>query len=85
NIAKRLLDYGQYAPTIYFPQVVREAMMVEPTETENISTLDHFVETLLTISREINEEPELVKGAPHRTVVSKLDETKAARQPDLRW
>jgi len=85
NIAKRLLDYDQYAPTIYFPLVVKEAMMIEPTETENIETLDRFVETLLTISREIKENPDLVKNAPHSTSVRKLDETEAARNPNLRW
>ncbi|MFW5749889.1 MAG: aminomethyl-transferring glycine dehydrogenase subunit GcvPB, partial [Halanaerobium sp.] len=85
NIAKRLLDYDQYAPTIYFPLVVKEAMMIEPTETENIGTLDHFVETMLTISREIKEDPELVKNAPHTTTVRKLDEAAAARNPDLHW
>lgn len=85
NIAKRLLDYDQYAPTIYFPLVVKEAMMIEPTETENIGTLDHFVETMLTISREIKEDPELVINAPHSTIVRKLDETAAARNPDLHW
>ncbi|ODS49887.1 MAG: glycine dehydrogenase subunit 2 [Halanaerobium sp. 4-GBenrich] len=85
HIAKRLLDYDQYAPTIYFPLVVKEAMMIEPTETENIETLDHFVETLLTISREIKEDPELVKNAPHSTTVRKLDETEAARNPNLHW
>ena len=85
HIAKRLLDYDQYAPTIYFPLVVKEAMMIEPTETENIDTLDHFVDTMLTISREIKNEPELVKNAPHSTSVRKLDETAAARNPDLHW
>ncbi len=85
NIAKRLLDYDQYAPTIYFPLVVREALMIEPTETENLKTLDKFIETMLTIADEIEETPELVKEAPHNTVVRKLDETKAARQPDLSW
>ncbi len=85
NIAKRLLDYDQYAPTIYFPLVVKEAMMIEPTETENIETLDHFVETMLIIAREIKEDPELVKNAPHSTTVRKLDETTAARNPDLHW
>ena len=85
NIAKRLLDYDQYAPTIYFPLVVKEAMMIEPTETENIGTLDHFVETMLIIAREIKEDPELVKNAPHSTTVRKLDETAAARNPDLHW
>lgn len=85
NIAKRLLDYDQYAPTIYFPLIVREALMIEPTETENISTLNRFVETMRIISREIEENPDLVKNAPHKTFVRKLDEVKAAREPDLRW
>jgi glycine dehydrogenase subunit 2 len=85
NIAKRLLDYNQYAPTIYFPLIVKEAIMVEPTETENIKTLDRFINTMLTIAREIIEEPELVKSAPHNTVVNKLDEVKAVREPNLRW
>lgn len=85
NIAKRLLDYDQYAPTIYFPLVVKEAMMIEPTETENMETLDHFVETMLIISREIKDKPEFVKKAPHSTTVRKLDETAAARHPDLHW
>lgn len=85
NIAKRLLDYGQYAPTIYFPLVVKEALMVEPTETENLASLNKFVETMKIISREIEENPELVKNAPHNTPVRKLDEVKAAREPDLRW
>ncbi|MFP4662518.1 MAG: aminomethyl-transferring glycine dehydrogenase subunit GcvPB [Halanaerobiales bacterium] len=85
NIAKRLLDYGQYAPTIYFPLVVKEALMIEPTETENIDTLNKFVETMKIISREIEESPEMVKNAPYTTAVKKLDEVKAAREPDLRW
>ncbi len=85
NIAKRLLDYGQYAPTIYFPLVVKEALMIEPTETENIDTLNKFVETMKIISREIKESPELVKNAPYSTPVRKLDEVKAARETNLRW
>ncbi len=85
NIAKRLLDYGQYAPTIYFPLVVKEALMIEPTETENIKTLNKFVETMKIISREIEESPDLVKNAPHTTPIGKLDEVKAARETNLRW
>ncbi len=85
NIAKRLLDYGQYAPTIYFPLVVKEAMMIEPTETENVETLNRFIDTLKIISKEIEDNPELVKNAPHNTSVRKLDEAKAAREPDLKW
>ena len=85
HIAKRLLDYGQYAPTIYFPLVVKEAMMIEPTETENLETLNKFIDTLKTISKEVEENPEVVKNAPHNTAVRKLDEVKAAREPDLTW
>lgn len=85
NIAKRLLDYDQYAPTIYFPLVVKEALMIEPTETENISTLNRFIDTMKKIAREVEEDPELVKNAPHTTVVKKLDEAEAARHPDLSW
>ncbi|ACL71086.1 aminomethyl-transferring glycine dehydrogenase subunit GcvPB [Halothermothrix orenii] len=85
NIAKRLLDYGLYAPTIYFPLIVKEALMIEPTETENLKTLNQFVETMKIISREIEESPELVKEAPRNTPVRKLDEAQAARNPDLRW
>ncbi len=85
HIAKRLLDYGQYAPTIYFPLVVKEAMMIEPTETENLETLNRFIDTLKTISKEVEENPEVVKNAPHNTSVRKLDEVKAAREPDLGW
>ncbi|MGM0436992.1 MAG: aminomethyl-transferring glycine dehydrogenase subunit GcvPB [Bacillota bacterium] len=85
NIAKRLLDYGQYAPTIYFPLVVKEALMIEPTETENIDTLNRFIRTMKKIAEEVENDPELVKNAPHNTVVRKLDEAKAARHPDLKW
>ena len=85
NIAKRLLDYEQYAPTIYFPLIVKEALMVEPTETENLASLDRFIETMKKIAREIEETPEVVENAPHNTVVRKLDEAQAARNPDLRW
>ncbi|MGM0420017.1 MAG: aminomethyl-transferring glycine dehydrogenase subunit GcvPB [Bacillota bacterium] len=85
NIAKRLLDYDQYAPTIYFPLIVKEALMVEPTETENLRSLNRFIDTLNTISREIEEDPEMVMNAPHTTIVRKLDEAQAARNPNLRW
>ena len=85
NIAKRLLDYGQYAPTIYFPLVVKEALMIEPTETENLDTLNRFINTMKKIAEEVENDPELVKNAPHNTVVRKLDEAKAARHPDLKW
>lgn len=83
DIAKRLLDFGMHAPTIYFPLIVEEALMIEPTETESKETLDEFVEVLLTINREIEENPEKVLGAPHRMPISRIDEVQAARQPNL--
>jgi glycine dehydrogenase subunit 2 len=85
DIAKRLIDYGFHPPTVYFPLVVRGALMIEPTETETKQTLDAFVEALLKIKREAAETPELVKGAPHLTRVGRLDEARAARKPRLRW
>jgi glycine dehydrogenase subunit 2 len=85
DVAKRLLDYGFYAPTIYFPLVVSGALMIEPTETESKETLDEFAEALLAIAQEIQEHPALLKDAPLSTPVSRLDETRAARHPVLRW
>jgi glycine dehydrogenase subunit 2 len=85
DVAKRLLDYGFYAPTIYFPLLVSGAMMIEPTETESKDTLDAFASALIEIAREAREQPELVKTAPHRAPVGRLDETRAARRPVLRW
>ncbi|HEY3316588.1 MAG TPA: aminomethyl-transferring glycine dehydrogenase subunit GcvPB [Bacillota bacterium] len=85
DIAKRLLDYGVHPPTVYFPQIVDEALMIEPTETESKETLDRFIETLKEIAAEADKDPEKVKTAPHTTPVGRLDETKAARQPILRW
>ena len=85
EIAKRLLDYGFHAPTMYFPLIVHEALMIEPTESETKETLDAFIQALRDIDREITETPDLVRQAPHTTPVSRLDEARAARQPDLRW
>ena len=85
DIAKRLIDRGFHPPTVYFPLVVEEAMMVEPTETESKETLDAFAEALLQIAREAEESPEIVKAAPTTTVVGRLDEVTAARQPRLHW
>lgn len=85
DIAKRLLDYGFHAPTMYFPLIVDEALMIEPTETESKDTLDAFIEAMLAIAREVEEDPTKVQNAPHTTPVSRLDEARAARQPDLRW
>ena len=85
DIAKRLLDYGFHAPTMYFPLIVDEALMIEPTETESKETLDSFIDALLAIDEETTVNPDLVRGAPYTTPVSRLDEALAARQPDLRW
>ncbi len=80
DIAKRILDYGMYAPTIYFPLIVKEAMLIEPTECESKATLDKFVEIFQQIAVEAEQQPELVKTAPHTKPVGRLDEVKAAKQ-----
>ncbi|MDA1128727.1 MAG: aminomethyl-transferring glycine dehydrogenase subunit GcvPB [Chloroflexi bacterium] len=85
EIAKRLLDYGFHAPTMYFPLIVHEALMIEPTESETKETIDAFIQALIDIDREVTENTELVNSAPHSTPVARLDEARAARQPDLRW
>lgn len=85
DMAKRLLDFGFHPPTIYFPLNVEEAMMAEPTETESKETLDEFINALISISNEAKEDPEIVQEAPHTTVVSRMDETLAARKPVLRY
>lgn len=85
DIAKRLMDYGYHPPTIYFPLIVEEAMMIEPTETESLETLEQFAEALIQIAEEAKSDVEKVKNAPHSTLVTRLDETGAARKPDLRW
>jgi len=83
DIAKRLIDYGFHPPTIYFPLIVKEALMVEPTETESPETLEAFAKALLAIADEAQNNPDLVKSAPHNTPVGRLDETTAARKPIL--
>ena len=85
DIAKRLLDYGFHAPTMYFPLIVEEALMVEPVETESREAIDAFIKAMREIDREASESPDVVRGAPHTTPVSRLDEASAARHPDLRW
>jgi len=84
DIAKRMLDYGVYAPTIYFPLIVRECMLIEPTEGESKETLDQFVSIMAKIIEEIEHDPDLVRTAPHTTPVSRLDEVQAARNPILK-
>ena len=85
DIAKRLLDFGYHPPTIYFPLIVSEALMIEPTESESKETLDIFIDVLRGIAEEVEKDPEVVKSAPHNTVVGRLDEVLAARSPVLRW
>lgn len=82
DIAKRLLDYGHHSPTIYFPLIVKEALMIEPTETESKATLDSFIDAMIKISQ---ENPELLQKAPHSTSVKRLDGVLAARKPFVRW
>jgi glycine dehydrogenase subunit 2 len=85
DVAKRLLDFGIHPPTIYFPLIVQEALMIEPTETESIEVLDRFIEAMETIAREAEESPELLKQAPRLTPVRRIDEVLAARNPIVRW
>jgi glycine dehydrogenase subunit 2 len=85
DVAKRLIDYGFHPPTIYFPLTVEEALLIEPTETESLETLDAFVEALKCIVGEAHTDPDLLHSAPHESPVRRLDETTAARQPNLRW
>ena len=85
DIAKRLLDYGFHAPTIYFPLLFHQAIMIEPTETESKETLDGFIDIMKKIAAEALEDPQSLKTAPHTTPVRRLDETTAARQPVLRY
>lgn len=85
NIAKRLMDGNAHPPTVYFPLIVHEAIMIEPTESETKEKLDEFVDTMIQISKEVEEEPEKVLSAPHSTPVKRVDETLAARHPDLKF
>jgi glycine dehydrogenase subunit 2 len=85
DIAKRLIDYGFHPPTIYFPLIVDEGMLIEPTETESVETLDAFADALIAIAGEARETPEVVTAAPTTAPVRRLDEALAARQPNLRW
>ncbi len=85
DVAKRLIDKGYHPPTIYFPLTVEEAMLIEPTETESLETLDGFADALIEIAHEAETDPDLVTSAPHGAPVRRVDETTAARQPNLRW
>ena len=85
DMAKRLLDFGFHPPTVYFPLIVYEAMMVDPTESENVETLDRFADAMREIAREAETSPDVVKTAPHTTPVGRLDEADANRRPNLCW
>ena len=85
DIAKRLIDYGFHPYTVSFPLIVHGALMIEPTESESVEELDLFIDAMRSIAREVEEDPDLVKTAPHSTRVSRLDEVQAARKPILRW
>lgn len=85
DVAKRLLDYGFHAPTIYFPLLFHQAIMIEPTETESLETLDAFIAVMRKIAAEAVEDPELLHSAPHNTPIGRPDETAAARQPKLKY
>jgi glycine dehydrogenase subunit 2 len=85
NVAKRLLDYGFHAPTIYFPLLFHESMMIEPTESESLETIDEFIDVMHKVAKEARETPEDVINAPLSTIVRKLDETNAAKHPILNY
>jgi glycine cleavage system P protein (glycine dehydrogenase) subunit 2 len=85
DVAKRLIDYGFHPPTVYFPLTVEEDMLVEPTDTESVETLDAFAEALIAIVAEAHQDPRVLHDAPHSTPVRRLDEASAARHPDLHW
>ena len=85
DVAKRLMDYDFHPPTVYFPLIVPEALMIEPTETESKETLDAFCDAMLAIAKEAAENPELLKEAPHSRPVRRLDEVRAAKHPVVKY
>ena len=85
DMAKRLLDFGYHPPTVYFPINVEECMMIEPTETESKETMDAFIDVMIKIAKEVEENPDVVLDAPHTTIIGRLDEVQAARNPVLRY
>ncbi|MCL6623346.1 MAG: hypothetical protein K6T17_01855, partial [Fimbriimonadales bacterium] len=85
DVSKRLMDYGFHPPTNYFPLIVPEALMIEPTETETKETLDAFCDALLAIAEEAKENPQVVLTAPHTRPITRLDEAQAAKRLDVRW
>ena len=85
DVSKRLIDYGIHPPTMYFPLIVEEALMIEPTETESKETLDYFIEVMKTIAQEAADNPDVLHNAPQNTPNTRVDEARAARRPNLRW
>ncbi|MBP5731510.1 MAG: aminomethyl-transferring glycine dehydrogenase subunit GcvPB, partial [Bacteroidaceae bacterium] len=85
DVAKRLLDYGFHAPTIYFPLLFHEALMIEPTETESKDTIDEFIKVMKQIAKEAAEDPEMVKSAPHKAPITRVDDVKAVKEPKLTY
>ena len=85
DVAKRLLDYGYHAPTIYFPLLFHESLMIEPTENESKETIDSFIDVMRVIAQEALEDPEKVHSAPHNTPIGRVDDVLAAKQPILRY
>ncbi|MCP4049484.1 MAG: glycine dehydrogenase subunit 2 [bacterium] len=85
DVAKRLIDYGYHPPTIYFPLIVTEAIMIEPTETETIESVDAFIDAMIKIKEEMRNNPQLIINAPQNTIVGRLDEVKAVKEPELRY
>jgi glycine dehydrogenase subunit 2 len=85
DIAKRLIDYGFHPYTVSFPLIVHGALMIEPTETESKQEIDQFIAAMISIAKEVESDPQLVKTAPHGTRTSRVDEVLAARKPVLRW
>jgi glycine dehydrogenase subunit 2 len=85
DIAKRLIDHGVHPPTVYFPLIVEEALMIEPTETESRESIELLAEALIAVAEEAASDPDVVTAAPDSAVIGRLDEAAAARRPDLRW
>ena len=85
DIAKRLLDYGYHPPTVYFPLIIKEALMIEPTESESLETLDEFIDAMIKISIEAKENPSILKNAPYNTLVRRIDDARAVKNPILTW
>ncbi len=85
DIAKRLLDYGYHPPTVYFPLIIKEALMIEPTESESLETLDEFIDAMIKISKEAQTRPQVLKNAPYNTLVRRIDDARAVKNPILTW